>query len=172
MTADNAEGQGRSKVLCPLGHTDYEACFAPFRYCPVKGCGRTEKPFCDVEGCTANTDHEHLPNGGWKLTEEAMASSGPWSKGIIDQTLGEPVLAELRDNPINPETLDDHSRWVEHKIHRVVWRHAFTDHDCQWTGCLSMMLAQSRELRDIVLEAYERGRRDQRGEPWKPGEYA
>lgn len=27
---------------CPQGRTDYEACFAPFRYCPVKGCGRAE----------------------------------------------------------------------------------------------------------------------------------
>jgi hypothetical protein len=27
---------------CPQGRTDYEACFAPFRYCPVKGCGRVE----------------------------------------------------------------------------------------------------------------------------------
>lgn len=29
---------------CPQGRTDYEACFAPFRYCPVKGCGRAEPP--------------------------------------------------------------------------------------------------------------------------------
>lgn len=29
---------------CPKGRTDYEACFAPFRYCPEKGCGRTEGP--------------------------------------------------------------------------------------------------------------------------------
>lgn len=27
---------------CPQGRTDYEACFAPFRYCPEKGCGRME----------------------------------------------------------------------------------------------------------------------------------
>jgi len=27
---------------CPQGRTDYEECFAPFRYCPVKGCGRAE----------------------------------------------------------------------------------------------------------------------------------
>lgn len=27
---------------CPKGNTDYEACFAPFRYCPEKGCGRAE----------------------------------------------------------------------------------------------------------------------------------
>jgi hypothetical protein len=27
---------------CPEGRYDYEACFTPFRYCPVKGCGRTE----------------------------------------------------------------------------------------------------------------------------------
>lgn len=94
-----------------------------------------------------------------------------WAKGIIDQPLGEPVLAELRDNPINPEVLDPHSRWVEHKIHRVVWRHAFTDHDCQFTGCLSMMIAESVEMRDVLIEAYERGRRDALGQPWKPGEY-
>ena len=25
-----------------MGRTDYEACFAPFRYCPEKGCGRAE----------------------------------------------------------------------------------------------------------------------------------
>jgi hypothetical protein len=31
-----------SPDLCPEGRTDHEACFAPFRYCPVKGCGRTE----------------------------------------------------------------------------------------------------------------------------------
>lgn len=31
-----------SDERCPQGRTDYEACFAPFRYCPVKGCGRTE----------------------------------------------------------------------------------------------------------------------------------
>lgn len=29
---------------CPQGRTDYEACFAPFRYCPVKGCGRAATP--------------------------------------------------------------------------------------------------------------------------------
>lgn len=29
--------------LCPQGRTDYEACFAPFRYCPVEGCGRMEQ---------------------------------------------------------------------------------------------------------------------------------
>lgn len=27
---------------CPQGRTDYDACFAPFRYCPIKGCGRVE----------------------------------------------------------------------------------------------------------------------------------
>lgn len=27
---------------CPKGHTVYEECFAPFRYCPEKGCGRAE----------------------------------------------------------------------------------------------------------------------------------
>lgn len=27
---------------CPQGRTDYDECFAPFRYCPVKGCGHTE----------------------------------------------------------------------------------------------------------------------------------
>lgn len=162
---------------CPQGRTDYEACFAPFRYCPVKGCGRSEAapvPCCGDAGCTccqATGEHEHVAPRAWRLTESAQATSGPWSRGIINQTLGEPVLDELRDNPIGPGALDDTSRWREHKIHRVVWRHAFTDHDCQSTGCLSMMLSESRELRDIVLEAYERGRRDQRGEPWKPGEY-
>lgn len=25
-----------------MGRTDYDECFAPFRYCPVKGCGRAE----------------------------------------------------------------------------------------------------------------------------------
>lgn len=25
---------------CPKGRTDYEECFAPFHYCPEKGCGR------------------------------------------------------------------------------------------------------------------------------------
>jgi hypothetical protein len=34
---------------CPKGRTDYDECFAPFRYCPVKGCGRAE-------------DGERLPN--------------------------------------------------------------------------------------------------------------
>lgn len=29
---------------CPQGRTDYEACFAPFRYCPVEGCGRMGPP--------------------------------------------------------------------------------------------------------------------------------
>ncbi len=29
---------------CPKGQTDYEACFAPFRYCPVEGCGRAQAP--------------------------------------------------------------------------------------------------------------------------------
>lgn len=28
--------------VCPQGRIDYEACFAPFRYCPVKGCGHAE----------------------------------------------------------------------------------------------------------------------------------
>ena len=32
-----------SLTPCPQGRTDYEACFAPFRYCPVKGCGRMEQ---------------------------------------------------------------------------------------------------------------------------------
>lgn len=32
----------RSDEPCPQGRTDYEACFAPFRYCPEKGCGRAE----------------------------------------------------------------------------------------------------------------------------------
>lgn len=134
---------------CLKGRTDYEACFAPFRYCPEMGCGRAE-------------GDKQLPT-----QQETPA----WAKGITDQPLGEPVLAELRDNPVNPETLDPHSRWVEHKIHRVVWRHAFTDHDCQFTGCLSMMIAESPEMRDVLVEAYERGQRDARGLPWEPGEY-
>jgi hypothetical protein len=33
---------------CPQGRTDYEACFAPFRYCPVKGCGRAESSTPDA----------------------------------------------------------------------------------------------------------------------------
>ena len=32
----------RGLAPCPKGRTDYEACFAPFRYCPEKGCGRVE----------------------------------------------------------------------------------------------------------------------------------
>lgn len=166
----------RELQACPLGQTDYTACFAPFRYCPVKGCGRTETPGVTAcaegfEGCQVTEDHEHVRGGGWRLTEAAMARSGPWSKGIIDQVLGEPVLDELRGNPIGPDAMDDHSRWVQHKIHRVVWRHAFTDHDCQTTDCLATMLAESIELCDVVMEAYERGKRDARGEPWRPGEY-
>jgi len=161
---------------CPQGRTDYDDCFAPFRYCPTKGCGRVETPpekVCavGVKDCEVTEDHEHLDNGGWRLTEAGMARSGPWSEGIIDQTLGEPVLAELRDNTLNPETADPHTRWVNHKIHRVVWRHAFTDHDCQTTGCVAMMLTESPELRDVILEAYERGKRDALGEPWRAGEY-
>lgn len=164
------------RKTCANGYTDYERCFAPFRYCPVKGCGRAETPpekvcAAGVTGCDVTDDHEHVDGGGWRLTEAAIARSGPWSKGIIDQTLGEPVLAELRDNPINEATLDAHSRWVHHKIHRVIWRHAFTDHDCQFTGCLAMMLAESVEMRDVLIEAYERGKRDAKGEPWRPGEY-
>ena len=32
-------------AACLKGRTDYEACFAPFRYCPEKGCGQpTLKP--------------------------------------------------------------------------------------------------------------------------------
>lgn len=31
-----------SNEPCPMGRTDYDQCFAPFRYCPEKGCGRTE----------------------------------------------------------------------------------------------------------------------------------
>lgn len=38
--------------LCPQGYTDHEACFAPFRYCPVKGCGRAER----VEACGAERE--------------------------------------------------------------------------------------------------------------------
>ncbi len=37
MSADSG-----SPAPCKNGFTDYEKCFAPFRYCPVKGCGRTE----------------------------------------------------------------------------------------------------------------------------------
>ena len=158
---------------CPNGRTDYDSCMAPFRYCPVKGCGRAETVRCAVGvlDCTVREDHEHLDNGGWRLTEAALARSGPWAKGVADQVLGEPVLVELRENPINFETLDPHARWVHHKMHRVVYRHAFTDHDCQVTGCLAMMLAESAEMRDVILEAYERGQRDARGEPWRAGEY-
>lgn len=28
--------------MCPQGRTNYVECFAPFRYCPIKGCGRAE----------------------------------------------------------------------------------------------------------------------------------
>ena len=34
---------------CPQGRTDYEACFAPFRYCPEKGCGRAENAIKEAE---------------------------------------------------------------------------------------------------------------------------
>ena len=30
------------KTACPQGRIDYEACFAPFRYCPVEGCGHAQ----------------------------------------------------------------------------------------------------------------------------------
>lgn len=59
---------------CPNGFTDYEECFAPFRYCPIKGCGRTEQvepetfttkcPACG-QRFTTPTPHrvvEHVPN--------------------------------------------------------------------------------------------------------------
>lgn len=33
----------RPSTTCPSGFTEpFEDCFAPFRYCPVKGCGRAE----------------------------------------------------------------------------------------------------------------------------------
>lgn len=40
---------------CPKGHTVPEECFAPFRYCPEKGCGRAEG------GMRLPTDDEPLP---------------------------------------------------------------------------------------------------------------
>lgn len=43
MRADEAPNAAAyDEVPCPQGRTDYEACFAPFRYCPVKGCGRVQ----------------------------------------------------------------------------------------------------------------------------------
>jgi len=41
---------------------------APFRYCPVKGCGRSETPACGLDGCKVTEEHEHLGDGGYRLT--------------------------------------------------------------------------------------------------------
>jgi hypothetical protein len=85
------ENPAGTAAPCPQGRTDYEACFAPFRYCPVKGCGRAEAtpgPCCGDNQCTccqATGEHEHVAPRAWRLTEAEMARSGPWSKGIINQ---------------------------------------------------------------------------------------
>ena len=43
-TAPGTARTAQQPSVCPKGQTDHQACFAPFRYCPVKGCGRTEEP--------------------------------------------------------------------------------------------------------------------------------
>jgi hypothetical protein len=40
MSSEPVRNSVEGLQLCPRGRTDHEACFAPFRYCPVEGCGR------------------------------------------------------------------------------------------------------------------------------------
>jgi hypothetical protein len=73
------------------------------------------------------------------------------------------VQWELREKPLHagllaPNELDS-SYWP---ISKVLFRHAFNDHDCQGPDCPAMMLHNSSEMTHLLADAYKRGRADLR----------
>lgn len=83
---------------CPQGRTDYDECFAPFRYCPVKGCGHTEGDTTPTRRCAGRPDAAPPREVLIDLCERGSAPENTWrnrdSAGAVRQ-LGE-CLALLR----------------------------------------------------------------------------
>lgn len=146
-----SEQTGAASVACPKGHEkgSFSECFAPFRYCPEKGCGRTERD-------DAPPPEPVVPDG--PVVEKWWETDGP--RPYTRSSAYQQDMSNVRDElpPVGAYLdLTDHEVWMLNKILRVAHRHAFYDHDCQTVDCLPLMLLRSYEFGQIVSEAHERG---------------
>ena len=71
--------------ICPQGRTDHKACFAPFRYCPVKGCGRTERATVPKAGTDliAAERQRQIQAEGWTPERDARYVNGELRNAAI-----------------------------------------------------------------------------------------
>ena len=74
MTVESRASQ-QNEQPCLLGQTDYEKCMVPFRYCPEKGCGRTQTPDPLAEAGAAAIDLARVWERFWGAVRALEASN-------------------------------------------------------------------------------------------------
>lgn len=77
---------GSEVQMCPNGRTDFEECYSPFRYCPIKGCGRPHLPTYEEFGDDAPALRLRDMANRW-----AENRTNPHYSGATDCEHGEPV---------------------------------------------------------------------------------
>ena len=100
---------------CPQGRTDYEACFAPFRYCPVKGCGRAEGDVqLPTEATTEAPTRDDLIRNLLDMAQKRVeaAKAGPEKRVLHPETWTIPHT-HYNDVRTNDCGHDIHVGWLE-----------------------------------------------------------